>query len=155
MKVIVIEGCDGTGKSTYIEKIAKSLKDKCFNVHILRMNSKNENTYTYYKNMMCFGNMVSLDYLIFDRSWISELVYSKVFREGNTRITKEEVIALHKEYNIDVILLENDYEKILKSLNTRGEDFFVPSIEVIKEISEGYLTLLSESDIKYMLKRTY
>lgn len=100
MKVIIVEGLDNTGKSTYIDKLkehllsSENLQDNDvmifhFNPIIGRTNEESANLTDEY-NIAAVESILNCmrkdkhKYIILDRSWISEYVYGQIYRGRNS-----------------------------------------------------------------------
>ena len=100
MKVIIVEGLDNTGKSTYIDKLkehllsSENLQDTDvmvfhFKPIIGRTNEESANRTDEY-NITAVESIINCmkkdkhKYIILDRSWISEFVYGQIYRERNS-----------------------------------------------------------------------
>jgi|GEM_PF-2635831 hypothetical protein len=100
MKVIIVEGLDNTGKSTYIDKLkehllySENLQDNDvmifhFNPIIGRTNEESANLTDEYniaaaKSILNCMRKDKHKYIILDRSWISEYVYGQIYRDRNS-----------------------------------------------------------------------
>jgi len=115
---IILEGTDGTGKSTTIQNLLNYFtgeNEKLFTV-IYNTGVKMEDEYRYdymiqtYKNM--WKTCRKLDHIIFDRSHISESVYAEMYRGQNTdELFKVEMKAPEDTY---LIMLTDNIENLLK-----------------------------------------
>lgn len=100
MNVIIVEGLDNTGKSTYINKLkehllsSENLQDNDvmifhFNPIIGRTNEESANLTDEY-NIAAAESILNCmrkdkhKYIILDRSWISEYVYGQIYRGRNS-----------------------------------------------------------------------
>lgn len=143
---IILEGCDGSGKSTLAELFAS--KYACDIIHMTRWSDK---TFDSYIKKISFN-----DNIIFDRCFISEYIYSKVFNR-TTEITDEKIkflldLAINLNYNI-YILTCNDDELIkrLKIRNNETDDI----INNIVKINEAYLIFAKRYDIQIINKEDF
>ena len=124
MKVIIVEGLDNTGKSTYIDKLkehllsSENLQDTDvmvfhFNPIIGRTNEESANRTDEY-NITAVESIINCmkkdkhKYIILDRSWISEFVYGQIYRERNSSDILQTIKDLN-EYLIYYIGYENVY----------------------------------------------
>lgn len=119
---IIIEGCDGVGKTT----LAKKLADK-YCCDILHMTKNSDKTLDSYISKMLNKN------IIFDRCFISEYVYSKVFNR-TTNIDEYALnfllnFAYNQNYKIFILSISTD--EIIKRLNIRGDE----ENDIIKNVS--------------------
>lgn len=110
--MIIIEGLDGTGKTT----LANDLLNK--NYILINNNLTSESHYDKYVNIIKTSDINSVS----DRSFISEMVYGKVL-SGTTKLSEEEfinLVKLYSEYETKIIYLYAS-KKIL--LERRKDDF--------------------------------
>jgi len=110
--MIIIEGLDGTGKTT----LANDLLNK--NYILINNNLTSESHYDKYVNNIKTSDINSVS----DRSFISEMVYGKVL-SGTTKLSEEEfvnLVKLYSEYETKIIYLYTS-KKIL--LERRKDDF--------------------------------
>lgn len=133
--MIIIEGMDGTGKST----VASNISKMGYNVHHLQYSEKNEKG---------FLDLLKLDdgKLVLDRGFITELVYGPILR-NYSRISEEETNNLIKNYsakNSKIIYLKTLKSDLLKRRKDDLEDF--------EMLSKYYEVLNSKYDeiMKYL-----
>jgi len=124
MKVIIVEGLDNTGKSTYIDKLkehllsSENLQDTDvmvfhFKPIIGRTNEESANRTDEY-NITVVESIINCmkkdkhKYIILDRSWISEFVYGQIYRERNSSDILQTIKDLN-EYLTYYIGYENVY----------------------------------------------
>ena len=110
--MIIIEGLDGTGKTT----LANDLLNK--NYILINNNLTSESHYDKYVNIIKTSDINSVS----DRSFVSEMVYGKVL-SGTTKLSEEEfinLVKLYSEYETKIIYLYAS-KKIL--LERRRDDF--------------------------------
>lgn len=110
--MIIIEGLDGTGKTT--------LANNLLNKNYIRINNNltSESHYDKYVNIIKTSDINSVS----DRSFISEMVYGKVL-SSTTKLSEEEfinLVKLYSEYETKIIYLYAS-KKIL--LERRKDDF--------------------------------
>ncbi len=110
--MIIIEGLDGTGKTT----LANDLLNK--NYILINNNLTSESHDDKYVNIIKTSDINSVS----DRSFVSEMVYGKVL-SGTTKLSEEEfinLVKLYSEYETKIIYLYAS-KKIL--LERRKDDF--------------------------------
>ena len=110
---IILEGCDGVGKSTLAESLASTYC--CDIIHMTRWSNKTFNTYI---------EKMSMDNIIFDRCFISEYIYSHIFN----RITEisdkniETLLNVAKALNYHIFILTCDDDELVKRLKNRNNE---------------------------------
>lgn len=126
--IIIIDGPDGVGKTT----LAKNLQ-KTFNItSFIHLTKDDPRTFEFYKNMLFKKDA------IFDRSFMSELIYSAVF-ERKPALTVDEFKELHNiaKVNGAIIIIcvantererpifhDNEDQRIIDSFDTINKYFF-------------------------------
>lgn len=131
---IILEGCDGTGKSTLAKKLAE--KYNLSNIHLTRYDPT---TYFFYSTIFKKTNVV------FDRSYISEYIYPKL-RNQTSMIQYHDIVRLFKRDEPIVIILTGDLNLLASRLKDRGEeDSYI--IEKLSQIIEKYNYISSTFDI--------
>jgi thymidylate kinase len=101
---IVIEGADGTGKTTLSKNLART-----YGIDRLNINRYDPNTFNFYLETLNKTNVV------FDRHFVGEMVYPEVFnRKGKLEtLDFEWLLNYCREKGIPIIILYTD-EHILK-----------------------------------------
>lgn len=125
---IILEGCDGTGKTT----LAKLLAEK-YNLDICHCTQYDPADYDFYRETVRKEN------IIWDRHTIGELIYPKVF-DREPQISPEDarlVIEYAKIANAKIYILTANIEKIKSRLSTRGEESVV--MDKIEWINDRFL----------------
>lgn len=109
---IIIEGADLTGKSS----ITKSLEE-VFLLSRVHVTSKDPNTFEFYNETLNKTDVV------FDRHFIGEMIYPKVFkRKGNLGKESFEILLNKaRELNYKIYIVTASEEELLKRLSLRGE----------------------------------
>ena len=108
---IIIEGCDGTGKTT----LAKLLANE-YNLDICHCGREDPCDYDFYKQS------VRKDNVVWDRHTIGELIYPKVFDRAQQIGTEDAriVISYAKSMDTKIFILTADLDEIKKRLLIRG-----------------------------------
>lgn len=120
---VIIEGCDGTGKTT----LAKILAEK-YNLDMCHCTQHDGKDYDFYFQTLRKENV------IWDRHTLGELIYPEIF-DRRPEITLEEVANLMryvKENNIKIFVLTADQETLRKRLLSRGTEDY----RIIKNCNE-------------------
>lgn len=110
---IILEGCDGTGKST----LAKLLADK-YGLDICHCTQSDPADYDFYKQTARKDNVV------WDRHTLGELIYPFVFNR-EYKISPEAarlVILYAKEAGAKIFVLTSDIEEIKRRLTARASE---------------------------------
>ena len=113
--IVIVEGADGSGKSTLVEQLQKIGFE-----YITAIPRNYPFQYEMYKTMFKAFSFNGDD-AVFDRGFISELVYRCVKNDADSNITLEDVGNLLNEYEITVVYCstENSYN----FAKSRGEDY--------------------------------
>ena len=125
---IIIEGCDGIGKTSVIERLRRK-----YSCDVLWMCNGD-------KTIRGFEEKAKLHNIISDRSFLSEWVYSKVFNR-KTELTKIWMDwLLDYEYNkYKVFVLVADPNVIMERISKRGTDS--EDYESIIKLNQAYKKL--------------
>lgn len=128
--VIVLDGCDGTGKTT----LARALRDQhgCLLVHSARTPDGADLAARYRQLLATPGRIV------LDRSFISELVYGPLFH-GRSRISPSAAADLARQTagrRGVLVHLTGDPDVIASRL--RARDGHVPPVGQIRAIIDGF-----------------
>lgn len=93
---IIIEGCDGTGKTTLVNGLAKE-----FNLGKIHISNKDPNDLDFYYQFL------RKDDVIFDRNLIGEMIYPNIFNRPQKlkEYELDYLMAKAKELNIHIIIL--------------------------------------------------
>lgn len=108
---IILEGCDGTGKTT----LAKILADK-YGLDICHCTQHDKKDYLFYRHTLGKENVV------WDRHTIGELIYPIIFDRPKQIGTEDARLVMHyaKQEGVKVFVLTCDDEVIKKRLSERG-----------------------------------
>ena len=123
---LILEGCDGTGKTTLSRQIAE---ENGLNLIKLNNHAKND-----VENHL---KMLKVDNYVMDRSFISEWVYESLGNDGDKLAfsTVELLIDYCKHLDIQIIVLRQPTDVLLERLKERGdeEDWLLENLEEIQE----------------------
>lgn len=115
--MIIVEGIDGVGKSTFIEQL--SLYG--YRRHHFNFDEKNMNLFLKYSSVLEKSN----EKTALDRSFISEMVYGPIIR-GRSKLTDSEYIKLLKLYGskgFQLFYLHATEECLLERRKDNIEDY--------------------------------
>lgn len=134
---IIIDGCDGTGKTTVTEKLANEL-----GCNIIRL------TYNGDRSVMAYHQLMSINNVVHDRSFISEIIYPKYFRRSSRLESGcENYLQYFAEYiGIKSFILTASPETIQKRIKER-EDDYIKDIALFESINQDYLNYAREHNI--------
>lgn len=128
---ILIDGCDGTGKTSVCEKLANK-----FGCNIVRLTHDGDRNFKAYSEAMIPDNMVH------DRTFLSEIIYPKNFGRAS-QLMDSSIPALYQlieQYDAKVFILTADNDEIVRRLNLRGDEF-LDNFEKIKGINYDYIQI--------------
>lgn len=126
---IIIEGPDGTGKSTLAKSLAGAL-----DMNILKMTANGgQSAPEYMQKLACDG-------VIIDRCWVSEQVYSDLFgREPRIDNCDAEALTEFCEHvGVPIIVLLPPLHIVISRLNERGDEYADVVCPNIVEIYKRY-----------------
>lgn len=109
---IILEGCEGVGKTTLAEKLIKK-----YNLDYIHITSKDPNDYNFYKQTMRKEDVV------FDRHFIGEMIYPQIYnRKGNLNKRKfNKLLKFAKKEKVHIIILTADVNVIEKRIKERNK----------------------------------
>lgn len=109
---IILEGCDGTGKTT----LAKKLQER-YGIDYVHINRQDPTSYEFYSQTLGKTD------IIWDRHFVGEMIYPTVFkRKPNLRMADfENLLAKAKEQNIVILILTAGEEQLIASSKKRPE----------------------------------
>lgn len=128
---IALDGVDCTGKSTIAEKLANMYG--CNIIHLTQHGNRTLRSYMQF--MKC-------DDVVHDRTFLSELVYSKYFGKEPFygAAIETHLLADLKANKINMFVLTGSDEAIMERLKARGDEL-VTDIDMLKAINEEYVSL--------------
>lgn len=133
---IVIEGCDGVGKTTVCKKLAEIYG--CDVIHFTAADPRDE---TFYYHTLRKENA------IFDRHCIGELAYSNVYERKLMTSAEEVKDIMRRMPDVHFFILYAPDDVIFKRIMSRDNDEDAKIIENIRYINSKYVTLAKELNI--------
>lgn len=133
---IILEGADGTGKTTLANKLVRT-----YGLSYVNVNRQDPNDFDFYKQTMRKTNVV------YDRHFIGEMIYPSVFnRKGNLSKEKfEELLEFSKQENVKIIVLHNDPK--LDMVHRLDDDEYDEVIKKIMQINQKFVDIAKEFNI--------
>lgn len=130
---IIIEGCDGVGKTTVCEKLAK-----LYNFDVVHFTGEDPKDYSFYYQTLRKENV------IYDRHCICELVYPNVYqREPMMNFAKVKGV-LQKVDDLHVFILCAPDDVIGDRISKRGYDEAPEVLDNLRYINSKFITLARE-----------
>ena len=127
MTLIVVEGIDGSGKSSLIADLAHHLPDS---VHIIRRGPLTRHPMEEYEyDLTEYSPTIGrTHHYLLDRWHVGELIYGPLYR-GSSQVTRG--MRLHIELVLEKlgalkILMDTPLDEVKRRLAKRGEDFLQP-----------------------------
>lgn len=158
MKRFIIEGCDGTGKST----LAKKLVEK-YGVEYVHCGTEDPSDYAFYSQTLRKSNVV------WDRHFIGEMVYPRFFNRkpqiGKYRFeklleqakklgfvililtAKQEILDAHNENDMYETVRKN-YTKINKKFVKIANKYNIPLVNVFELTDEELMEFIENEQSK-------
>jgi thymidylate kinase len=132
---IIVEGADGTGKTTLVKELAKK-----YNLDSLNINRYDPNNFNFYLETLKKTNV------IFDRHFIGEMIYPSIFnRKGNLkRKDFEWLLDYCKENDIKIIILYKE-KNVLKKRQKLNE--YPEVLNNILKINEKFIEIAHNYEI--------
>lgn len=146
-RIYVIEGVDGTGKTTLANKLAEKTK-----AHILHANYRDGlDVGAYHKTMMTAALTLNEfgDSVILDRWSPSEAVYAKIFRGGETYDTDKMMMDAAAQADITWIYCYNENAVKNHELNKSSREEMYEDIEKVNEEYEIFISLSKLPWLRY------
>ena len=133
---IIIEGADGVGKTTLVNKLAEQ-----YNLGVIHCHSKDPNDLDFYYQLLRKNDV------IYDRHLIGEMIYPKIF--GRPQKLKdyelEYLLAKCDDLGVIIIILTAEMDDIKKRLSKKDE--FKCVLSNIEDINDNFLKLAGKYNI--------
>jgi ABC-type cobalamin/Fe3+-siderophores transport system ATPase subunit len=144
-RLIIVEGPDGAGKTTLVERMWKHLEAKGRTVSLQGHGPYLNNqyiTYNYLRSIEMAADAPPTACMIMDRSWYSEPIYGQAMRGGRNRIAPADLIYLDLKaltlLNPLVILCLPPKEACLKAYAARREMEYIDQPHKLEAVWELY-----------------
>lgn len=136
---IIIEGADGTGKSTLVNKLKERYK-----TDTLHITNLDPNDFEFYKQSLRKSN------IIYDRNLLGEMVYPSIFgRSGNLEWYElSYLLSLALENNFKIIVLTASNETLNDRLSRKFE--YETVINNINKINGAFIDIAERFEIKIL-----
>ena len=135
--LIILEGVDGAGKSTFINELSAMLPDQTKVLH--RAQLKRHPMQEYVGDISSYNP--AKDVIICDRWHVGELVYGPLYR-GSSQLTGPQALFIEKWLQSRGALklhMNTDYETVKQRLADRGEDFLQEHhVRLVYDFYEAY-----------------
>lgn len=140
MVKIILEGCDGTGKSTLAKRLADIHQLKIVSFSYPKTEDEKKHMVEMYEDFL-----MNNDDCIMDRSWYSEMVYGPILRK-EVNVTDADMVYLESLLLANgggyVIHCTDKLSDLYKRLKRRGDDYLPIDFNTIDKIRVGYHKLL-------------
>ena len=150
---IILEGPDGAGKTTLIEKLVFQFPNSKY-LHF-GVPEDPDKQYEMYLHAIETAGKYS-DIIILDRCWYSDRVYAPIMRgtEGVSLTTSRKLDAAIITYGGGmVIYCTAPIDVLWERGQTRGEDY-VKDIETLQKLSDAYPAVMKESLLPVIIFNT-
>lgn len=134
---ILIDGCDGTGKTTIAEKLANE-----YGCNIIRL------TYGGDRSLKAYFQMMAVDNVVHDRTFISEIIYPKYFARASKLEFNSEKYLWNMIENLSMrpFILTASSLTIKERILQRGDEY-IKDVDKFGRINRDYITYAHEYDI--------
>lgn len=150
MNIILVEGIDGAGKTTLIEKL------KAINEDILCKHFTHEDVVAtpdpilrYAQYLECASKQHAST-VIFDRGWYSDMIYENILRDGKNAISAEQISIVERlcrSYgDLTVVFVTTSVNNAWVRCKQRGEDL-ITSKSQLKNVSVAYSEIIKAAKL--------
>lgn len=134
----IIEGCDGSGKTTFAKEFAN--KTGAQYVHFGPLPTVKTTLHWVYIEAMLPALRGTAD-LVFDRSWLSEMPYGVAFRNGELRVDAIDIRYLEQlarcMYTV-VVQCQPPWKVVLDSFMRRKGEEYLKTVDQLKQVYDLY-----------------
>lgn len=141
MNIILVEGMDGAGKTTLIEKL-KAINDAILCKHFTHEDvaAMPDPVLRYAQYLECASKQRAST-VIFDRGWYSDMIYENILRNGKNAISTEQISIVERlcrSYgDLTVVFVTTSVNNAWARCKQRGEDL-ITSKSLLKKIAVAY-----------------
>lgn len=149
--IIIIEGPDGSGKTTLAEKLSKQTGYPVVHHSYPKTDEEKRMMLSYYLDTIETGKN-----MIIDRCWYSEMVYGEAIR-GSSAISFPEMYLLETKlakHGALIIHCTDKPKTLWRRATKRGEDYVV-DYETFERICTGFDVLMSVPHLVPVVKYDY
>lgn len=160
MNIILVEGMDGAGKTTLIEKLKAINEDiLCKHFTYEDVAATPDPILRYMRYLECASKQHAST-VIFDRGWYSDMIYENILRDGKGAISPEQISIVERlcrSYgDLTIVFVTTSVNNAWARCVQRGEEL-ITSKSLLKKISTAYseaikLAKLSSLGIVYEVK---
>lgn len=140
----IFEGCDGSGKSTAAQQYAKDTGAKYVHFHNLPRITNGLGR-LYVEAML--PALLGYEDVVFDRSWLSEMPYGMVFREGQDRLTVADRCMLERlamRCGAVVVKCQPSYDTVLASFQERRAKEMLKNVSQLHDVYHLYTSQITQ-----------
>lgn len=135
----IFEGCDGTGKSTEAKRYAEMTDAKYVHFPALKQVTGGALGRMYVESML--PALLGYQDVVFDRSWLSEIPYGTVFRQGADRLKmsgqRRLLERLAMRCGALVVRCDPGWDSVLKSFMT-GREEMLDNTKQLRQVYDLY-----------------
>lgn len=150
--LIILEGIDGSGKTTLSKKLSEKYKLPVIKFSYPKNDEEKNNMFLQYLKILYNNNFK----LILDRSWISEIVYGNIMRDSCvlSDFQVEFLNYLVNLHNGRLYYCDIGAEKSYNNAIKRGEDY-ITNYHIHLNIYKKYLEVIPKITIKDKIEYNY
>lgn len=137
--IIILEGCDGAGKTTLATKIAGELG--CAYRHLEAFPNIGRGDLGRFYLEAASPALLGYQSVVMDRSWISEIPYSLAYREGAARLTRIHANMLERVFRrcqVSLILCHPPWETCLSNWSDRKNRELLKESTQLRRVYDWY-----------------
>lgn len=135
--LIVVEGVDGSGKSTFVSDLSHMMPDNTWHLH--KGPIQRHPLAEYVDDLMAYNP--GKDNVAADRWHVGEMVYGPLYR-GESKVTSvlDRYITMFLESRgAELLWMDTPFDLVMERLTKRGEDFLQPQhVRLVHQFYEEY-----------------